>query len=101
MGNCSLSQLREKEVINICDGRRIGCVEDVEIDIESGRVCSLIVSSRSGIFSAGKEREVTVPWHKIQRIGTDIILVDIGQEEQCCVGEPEGPPKPPPHKKWF
>ena len=30
------SDLQEKEVINICDGRRLGFVGDLELDIPSG-----------------------------------------------------------------
>ena len=31
-----LCELREKEVINICDGKRLGCIVDLEFDICGG-----------------------------------------------------------------
>ena len=37
------SCLQEKEVINICDGRRLGCVCDLELDAISGIICTLII----------------------------------------------------------
>ena len=37
------SCLQEKEVINICDGRRLGCVCDLEMDAISGKICTLII----------------------------------------------------------
>ena len=37
------SCLQEKEVINICDGRRLGCVCDLELDAISGKICTLII----------------------------------------------------------
>ena len=49
-----ICDLKEKEVINVCDGRRLGFVEDVEFDLCSGcirtgrRVCDWIMSYMSG-----------------------------------------------------
>ena len=37
------TQLRRKEVINLCDGCRLGCVGDVEIKLPEGEVRALIV----------------------------------------------------------
>ena len=51
------SCLQEKEVINICDGRRLGCVCDLEMDAISGKICTLIIpecGSKWNFF--GKER---------------------------------------------
>lgn len=78
MGNCSVKKLRDKEVINVCDGRRIGFVYDVEIDICSGRVVSLSVPAYDGkCFKIGKPEEVCVPWESIVKIGDDIILCEL------------------------
>ena len=71
------SCLQEKEVINICDGRRLGCVCDLEMDAISGKICTLIIpecGSKWNFF--GKERAFFVPWRCIRRIGDDIILVE-------------------------
>lgn len=70
--------LQEKEVINICDGRRLGCVCDLELDLATGQVCTLIIpeeGSRWNFF--GKERAYFVPWRCIRRIGDDIVLVEV------------------------
>ena len=37
------SHLRRKEVINICDGRRLGFVGDLELKVPEGEVKALIV----------------------------------------------------------
>lgn len=100
MARCTLEQLRDKEVINVCDGRRLGCVEDIEFEVESGKICALIIEPRGGFLSFGKEERLFVPWSKIKRIGADIIIVDVGEtEEECCEGEPDAckPQKPPRH----
>ncbi len=38
-----ICDLKEKEVINICDGERLGYVEDVEFDLCTGRVTHIII----------------------------------------------------------
>ena len=43
------SCLQEKEVINICDGCRLGCVSDVVIDLKCGRVAALVVPDREAV----------------------------------------------------
>ena len=42
--SCCISDLRDKEIINICNGARLGYVVDVEVDVTSGRVISLVAS---------------------------------------------------------
>ncbi|MBR6425781.1 MAG: YlmC/YmxH family sporulation protein [Oscillospiraceae bacterium] len=73
-----LQELRCKEVINISDGARLGCVNDVVLDVVTGRVVSLVVPGpcrKFGLF--GREEDYLIPWNCIKRIGDDIVLVDI------------------------
>ena len=66
-----------KEVINICDGTRYGYIKDLEIDISSGQVVSIIVPGmHKFLWFSFKKDEYTIPWSCIKRIGEDIILVD-------------------------
>lgn len=41
-----IMDLRDKEVINICDGRRLGFVQDVDFDCKTGCIYFLIVPDR-------------------------------------------------------
>ncbi len=76
------SDLREKEVINICDGRRLGCVCDIEFDGVTGKICTLVIPEEGGKWNFfGKERAFFVPWRCIRRFGDDIILVEVDGEE--------------------
>lgn len=71
-------ELKEKEVINCKDGKRLGYVADLEIDIMSGQICKLYVPGPGkfcGCF--GKASEYVICWNQIVRIGDDILLVDI------------------------
>ena len=74
---CRIRDLRCKEVINICDGCRLGYVSDVDIRIPEGQVVAIIVDGPYRFFGLfGKGGEYYVPWDCIQRIGDDIILID-------------------------
>lgn len=71
------SDLKVKEVININDGRRLGTITDLEIDIENGRLMAIVVPGAGkflGLF--GKNEDVIIPWEKIHKIGMDVILVE-------------------------
>ncbi len=73
---CSFSSLRDKEVVNVRDGKILGCVIDVEFDVPSGRICRLVLPppGRFALFSSSKNY-IYIPWDHIERIGDDIILV--------------------------
>lgn len=81
------SELRCQEVINICDGCRIGFVSDLEMDRAGGNVCALIVPGRARLFGLlGREHDYVIPWGCIRRFGCDIILVevDLKKVQQPC-----------------
>lgn len=76
------SSLREKEVINICDGKRLGVVCDLEFEAATGKICTLIIPEDGGKWNFFcKERAYFVPWRCIKRIGDDIILVEVDSDE--------------------
>ncbi len=68
---------KQKEVININDGKIIGFVVDVNADFAKGEINSIIVAQTGKIFASvlGKNN-ITIPWEKIYRIGEDVILVE-------------------------
>ena len=69
--------LRHKEVINICDGCRLGFVGDVEIRVPEGEVKAIIVFGPCRFFGLfGRGEDYYIPWECIQRFGDDIILSD-------------------------
>lgn len=74
------SDFRQKEVINLSDGKRLGFVSDVEIDLEAGKIDAIILPGVGKLFGLlGKESEFVIPWDKIKKIGEDIILVDLDE----------------------
>ena len=69
---------KHKEVINITNGKRLGYVQDVCADLETGTITSIIVPGSSKIINifAGNN-DIVIPWQKIKCIGEDLILVEI------------------------
>ncbi|QAT62076.1 YlmC/YmxH family sporulation protein [Acidilutibacter cellobiosedens] len=73
-----LSDMRQKEVVNIDNGTRIGLIYDFEIDLNSGDVSAIIIPGEGKILNFfGKSQDLIIPWENIIKIGTDIILVDL------------------------
>jgi YlmC/YmxH family sporulation protein len=73
------SELRVREVVSVDDGRRLGALSDLEVDLASGRVAALVVPASSrflGLF--GRDEEIVVPWSQVERIGVHVILVSLG-----------------------
>ena len=80
MGSKGLD-FKHKEVVNIVDGKRLGFVQDVTADLESGIITSIIVPGNSKLINlfAGNN-DIVIPWQNIKCIGEDIILVEINKE---------------------
>ncbi len=85
---CRLAELRYKEIINISDGARFGYVGDVELDLDSGKACALIVPGPARFFGLfGREDDYVFPWETVKRFGEDIILVEADRPERGKVRE--------------
>ena len=75
---CCMAELRRREVVNMADGNRLGNVEDVLVDVGSGRVAALVIPGPCrflGLFCPGDD--YIVGWDAVRRVGEDLILVDI------------------------
>lgn len=77
-----VSDLADKEVVNISDGKKIGMISDLEVDLERGKVNAIIIPDTGrflGLF--GRELEYEIKWNQIKKIGEDVILVDLKNKE--------------------
>ncbi|MFW5995712.1 MAG: YlmC/YmxH family sporulation protein [Halanaerobiaceae bacterium] len=72
------SEIMLKDVIDINTGRKLGYIDDVELDPDKGRIRAIIIPSSHykllRLFS--REQDVVIRWDDIKTIGEDVILVD-------------------------
>lgn len=73
-----ICDLKQKEVINICDCKRLGYVGDVDFDMKTGCIIAIIVPG-PGCFCGflAREKEYIIPFCNICQVGEDIILVKV------------------------
>ncbi len=72
----SFCELKQKEVINVCDGRRLGYVCNAEFEVPGGQIVSISVPADCKCFNFGKVEEIRIPWCNIERIGADTVIVN-------------------------
>lgn len=71
--------LKEKEVIVVSTGRKLGFPKDLIIDCSCGKIEALLLSERCGfLFQRDCFR---IPWCDVERIGEDVIW--ICKEPRC------------------
>lgn len=79
----STDKLKNKEVINISDGKSLGFVSDIEVDLERGAIGGIVIPGQRtmfGWFSRG-ENDMLIKWEKVKTVGDDVILVDLGPQD--------------------
>lgn len=81
----SLTELTEKQVVNLCDGKILGHIIDFKIDVNCGRLTAIVLPGDCGFFNFKRNMDIVIPWEKICKIGKDTIIVDIGiLSKDCC-----------------
>ena len=71
-----ISEFQIKDVVNVSEGKRLGTIADIDINLNTGKIEAIVVSGAGkmlGLFN--KEQEVVIPWKNIVKIGSDVILV--------------------------
>ena len=83
----STDKLKNKEVINIFDGRSLGFVSDIEVDLEQGTIGGIVIPGPGRGFGFGRgwfakgEGDTLIKWEKVKTVGDDVILVDLGPQD--------------------
>ena len=87
-----ISDLRNKDIISLKDGRKLGPVCDIELDLTAGRVTALILPGTNTVWGRFSRRsDVIVPWSGIYRLGVDTVLVDTESTEKTAVPPADKP----------
>ena len=69
-----LSDLQDKDIVNIKDGMKIGKIIDVIIN-EIGQIEKLVIQKNKLSFLPNNIIEVY--WKQIKKFGKDVILIDL------------------------
>jgi len=73
-----ISDFQTKDVINIVDGKKLGQISDLELDLRQGRIESIVVPNSPRFFGLfGGATDVVIPWKNIVKIGADVVLVKL------------------------
>ena len=58
-----LSELQNKNLVNVSNGKNIGNIIDVNIDYQSGNIKSFIIESKGSILTfLNKDNDMEVKW---------------------------------------
>lgn len=80
----SFSSLRSKEVVNVKTGVKIGYIDDIELDSETGKIVSLVIFGRNRAFGLmGRDEDIVVKCSDIELIGEDTVLVRFEKDTIC------------------
>ncbi len=73
-----ISDFQTKDVINIVDGKKLGQITDLELDLRQGRIESIVVPAQGRFFGLiGGGTDMVIPWRNIVKIGLDVVLVKL------------------------
>lgn len=71
-----ISEFQMKDVVNISDGKKLGNIGDIDINLKTGKIEAIIIVGSGKVLGLfGKDEEVTISWRNILKIGEDVILV--------------------------
>ena len=71
-----LSDLQNKDIVDIKTGERLGVIIDAEINNE-GNIEKIYVYNKKGLISRLNSEEKKILWKQVKKIGFDVILVSI------------------------
>ncbi|MEH7492973.1 YlmC/YmxH family sporulation protein [Neobacillus sp. 3P2-tot-E-2] len=71
-----ISEFQIKDVVNVADGKKLGNIGDIEINLSTGKIEAVIVTGNGKVLGFfGREEDIVIPWKNIIKIGQDVILV--------------------------
>ncbi|MBQ4152729.1 MAG: YlmC/YmxH family sporulation protein [Oscillospiraceae bacterium] len=71
-----IADMRNKEVVNVKDGTKLGFIDDVEFDTVTAELTALVIFGKARFFGLfGREEDIVITWQDIEVIGEDTVLV--------------------------
>lgn len=72
----TFGELRSKDLVNACDGKKIGRASDLVFDVQSGKIRGIIAPFSKKSW-CNKGQDVFIPFKCIVKFGQDVVLVDM------------------------
>lgn len=73
---CRIDELRNKQVVCVKNGAVLGTISDIEINTQTGEINAVIIYGKNHLFGIfGRENDIIIPWHDIEVIGSETVLV--------------------------
>jgi YlmC/YmxH family sporulation protein len=77
-----ISDFQIKDVVNVSDGKKLGNIGDIDINLTTGKIDAVVVSGSGKVLGFfGKDEDIVIPWKNILKIGEDVILVRYKDQE--------------------
>lgn len=77
-----ISELQQKDVVNVANGKRLGNIGDIDINLTTGQIEAIIIIGGGKVLGLfGRTDEIIIPWRDIVKVGADVILVRLDGDE--------------------
>ncbi|ACJ34180.1 YlmC/YmxH family sporulation protein [Anoxybacillus flavithermus] len=77
-----ISELQQKDVVNVANGKRLGNIGDIDINLTTGQIEAIIIIGAGKVLGLfGRTDEIIIPWRDIVKVGADVILVRLDGDE--------------------
>ena len=71
-----ISEFQLKDVVNVSNGKKLGNIGDIDINIQTGKIDAVIIGGTGKVLGFfGRDEDIIIPWKNILKIGEDVILV--------------------------
>ncbi|WP_413301434.1 YlmC/YmxH family sporulation protein [Bacillus sp. 1P10SD] len=85
-----ISEFQIKDVVNVSDGKRLGNIGDIEINLTTGKIEAVVITGSGRVLGFfGKDEDIVIPWRNIIKVGQDVILVRYKGIEEKIAEETE------------
>jgi len=79
-------ELLEKDIVNMKNGEIIGRFDDVELDVNKGKITAFYIEEGSKFMGIlGKTKSRRIIWGDIIRIGIDVIIVNVDDDNNRAI----------------
>ena len=76
----SLEELKEKEIINLSNGKNLGQISDIVVDLKKNLILGFIIEGNKKLFK--KSDEIYISLSQILTVGDDVVLIRLNESSK-------------------